>query len=98
MSNNGMKGKRVLVTGSGTGIGREIGLEFAREGASVVFHYAHSEDGAASAVKEVHQADGKSAVFKADFNDIDSVKNLAKKSIEFLRGLDVLVNTMLELP
>ena len=45
MSNNGMKGKRVLVTGSGTGIGREIGLEFAREGASVVFHYAHSEMG-----------------------------------------------------
>ena len=73
MSNNGMKGKRVLVTGSGTGIGREIGLEFAREGASVVFHYAHSEDGAASAVKEVRQADGKSAVFKADFNDVDSV-------------------------
>ena len=61
-------------------------------------HYAHSEEGAASSVKKVHQKGGKSAVFKADFNDIDSVKNLAKKSIEFLRGLDVLVNTMLELP
>ena len=92
MSNNEMKDKRVLVTGSGTGIGREIGLEFAREGASVVFHYAHSEDGAASAVKEIHQTGGKSTVFKADFNDIDSVKNLAEESIEFLGGLDVLVN------
>ena len=83
MNDNGLKDKRVFVTSSETGIGREIGLEFARKGASVVFHYAHSEDGAASAVKEVHQAGGKSAVFKTDFNDIDSVKNLAKKQLNF---------------
>ena len=92
MSNNEMKDKRVLVTGSGTGIGREIGLEFAREGASVVFHYAHSEDGAASAVKEARQIGGRAEVFKADFNDVASVKNLAEQSIEFLGGLDILVN------
>ena len=33
-----MNKKLVLVTGSGTGIGREIALEFAREGASVALH------------------------------------------------------------
>ena len=42
-----MEGKRVLVTGSGTGIGRGVALEFAKEGAAVVLHYAHSEAGAA---------------------------------------------------
>jgi NAD(P)-dependent dehydrogenase (short-subunit alcohol dehydrogenase family) len=35
-----MKRKRVLVTGSGTGIGREVAMEFCREGADVVFHYS----------------------------------------------------------
>ena len=33
-----LKGKKVLVTGSGTGIGRGIATEFAREGADVVLH------------------------------------------------------------
>ena len=46
-----MTGKRVLVTGSGTGIGKEVALEFCREGAEVVFHYSGSREGAMSAVR-----------------------------------------------
>ena len=90
--NSRMAGKRVLVTGSGTGIGREIALEFAREGAIVVLHYSHSEEGAVSAVREIHQAGGRSAAFKADFARLQEVEQLAQKSVEFLGGLDVLVN------
>ena len=87
-----MEGKRVLVTGSGTGIGRGVALEFAREGAAVVLHYAHSEAGAASAVEEIRSAGGKAEVFQADLADIEQVKELASQAIEFLGGLDVLVN------
>ncbi len=87
-----MDGKRVLVTGSGTGIGRGVALEFAREGAAVVLHYAHSEAGAASAVEEIRSAGGKADVFQADLADIEQVKGLASQAIEFLGGLDVLVN------
>jgi glucose 1-dehydrogenase len=90
--NSRMAGKRVLVTGSGTGIGRGIALEFAREGATVVLHYSHSEEGAVSAVREIHQAGGRSAAFKADFARIEEAEQLAQKSVEFLGGLDVLVN------
>jgi 3-oxoacyl-[acyl-carrier protein] reductase len=46
-----MKGKRVLVTGSGTGIGKAVALEFCREGADVVFHYSGSREGAMAAVE-----------------------------------------------
>ena len=87
-----MEGKRVLVTGSGTGIGRGVALEFAKEGAAVVLHYAHSEAGAASAVDEIRQGGGKAAVFKADLAEIDQVQSLADQARGFLGGIDVLVN------
>ena len=69
-----MQGKRVLVTGSGTGIGRGVALEFAAEGASVVLHYAHSEAGARSAADEIRGAGGKAQAFKADLADLDQVR------------------------
>ena len=87
-----MEGKRVLVTGSGTGIGRGVALEFAKEGAAVVLHYAHSEGGAASAVDEIRRAGGKADVFKADLGKIEEVQNLAASARDFLGGIDVLVN------
>jgi len=87
-----MQGKRVLVSGSGTGIGREVALEFARHGAAVALHYAHSEAGAMSAVAEIEAAGGKAAAFKADLQQVAEAKSLALHAIEFLGGLDVLVN------
>lgn len=87
-----MKNKRVLVTGSGTGIGREVALEFAREGAAVAVHYSHSDRGARSAVAEIRRAGGKAEAFAADFNDVAQVQRLAAQAREFLGGLDVLVN------
>ncbi len=48
-----LAGKKAIVTGSGTGIGREVALEFARQGADVVLHYAHAAAGAESAAEEV---------------------------------------------
>jgi NAD(P)-dependent dehydrogenase (short-subunit alcohol dehydrogenase family) len=87
-----MEGKRVLVTGSGTGIGREVALEFARQGGTVVLHYAHSGDGAASAVASVRQAGGRAEAYAADFARLDEVKRLGDQALAFLGGLDVLVN------
>jgi len=93
MSTNAkLAGKCALVTGSGTGIGREIALEFARQGADIVLHYAHSDTGAETAVEEIQSMGRQSAAFKADFDDLDDVVELARQAVGFLGGVDCLVN------
>jgi len=87
-----VKGRRVLVTGSGTGIGREIALEFARQGADVVFHYGQSAAGAQSGVAEAQALGVKAAAFKADFSQFDEVLRLADEAAAFLGSIDILVN------
>ena len=87
-----MKGKNVIVTGSGTGIGREIALEFVREGANVVFHYSYSADGAQSGSEQAKKLGVKSTAIHADFSKLDDVLKLGDEAMAFLGKVDVLVN------
>lgn len=87
-----MNGKRVLVTGAGTGIGREIALEFARQGADVAVHYSHNSSGAKTAVEEIRRLGRRAEAFKADFNEVSQVQELGRQSVKFLGGVDCLVN------
>ena len=89
---NRLEGRKVLVTGGGTGIGRGMALEFAKEGASVAVHYSHSADGAESAVMEIARSGGKARAFRADFRDAEAARSLPADAAGFLGGLDVLVN------
>jgi NAD(P)-dependent dehydrogenase (short-subunit alcohol dehydrogenase family) len=90
--NHKMSNKRVLVTGSGTGIGREIALEFARQGADVVVHYAHADKGARSAVEEIRALGRRCEAFQADVDRVEEAAQLGGRAVEFLGGIDCLVN------
>ena len=90
--NDKFAGKRVLVTGADTGIGRGVALEFAAAGAAVALHYPLGPEGAQAAVESIRQAGGRAEAFQADFNDVAQVQRLAAQAQEFLGGVDVLVN------
>lgn len=87
-----LHGRKALVTGSDTGIGHEIGLEFGRQGADVVFHYVESDAGVKAAVEEVRSLGRRSVAFRADFDDLEQVRKLADQASEFLGGINCLVN------
>jgi NAD(P)-dependent dehydrogenase (short-subunit alcohol dehydrogenase family) len=91
-TNNPMTGKRVLVTGSGTGLGSGIALEFAQMGADVVVHFAHDETGARSVVDQIRNLGRKSEMFKADFDKVDEVIRLGDQAVACLGGIDILIN------
>ncbi|HEY1764788.1 MAG TPA: glucose 1-dehydrogenase [Opitutaceae bacterium] len=84
--------KGVLVTGAGTGLGREIALEFARQGANVVFHYSHSSEGARSAVEEARSGGVRAESMQADLGELADVERLGDEAERFLGRVDVLVN------
>ena len=88
-----MAGKKVLVTGAGTGIGQGVALEFCRQGADVVLHYSQSREGALETVAQAQREGTKKVTaIHADFRQADAPGQLAREAIEFLGGIDVLVN------
>jgi NAD(P)-dependent dehydrogenase (short-subunit alcohol dehydrogenase family) len=86
-----MKGKKVLVTGAGTGIGRGIALKFGEAGADVVLHYS-SSSGAESAAQAICDRGSKAMAVHGDFRTIEGVRQTAKAAQDFLGGVDILIN------
>jgi NAD(P)-dependent dehydrogenase (short-subunit alcohol dehydrogenase family) len=87
-----LEGKRALVTGGGTGIGRGVAIALAREGASVAISYYQSQEGALEAAEEIRALGQQSAAFPADNASVDQCYNLVDRTIETLGGLDIVVN------
>ena len=92
MSQGRLAGKVAIVTGSSSGIGQEIALRFAKEGASVVIDYRGHSDGADETHAKVQEAGGKSIVVQADVSKISDTRNLVEQAWDQLGGCDVLVN------
>ncbi len=86
-------GKRVIVTGAASGMGRATAHLFADEGASVAVVDV-SPDGVATVVDEIRNAHGRAAAegFVTDVGDHDALKALVAAVVATFGGIDVLVN------
>ena len=85
-------GKRALVTGGDSGIGRAVALTFAAEGADVVIAHLPEEAGDAEETARLARNTGRRAVLhEADLRTAAANQDLARAAVEALGGVDVLV-------
>ncbi|MCW1430116.1 SDR family oxidoreductase [Novosphingobium sp. JCM 18896] len=84
--------KVALVTGSGRGIGREIALRLADDGATIIVHYASSKAGADDTVAEIEARGGTAFAYRADIAKRAEVADLFRAIDRMPGHLDIVVN------
>ena len=88
-----LKGRRALITGGDSGIGRAVAIAFAREGADVVINYLPSEEvDGKETLNQVKNTGTKSFSVVGDITDENFCQSLVKETVELLGGIDILVN------
>ena len=91
--NNRLAGRKALITGGDSGIGRAAAIAYAREGADVAINYYPSEEPDALEVVDLIRSAGRKAVaIPGDLRNEAFCNRLVKEAVRQLGGLDILVN------
>lgn len=87
-----LQNKVIIVTGSSKGIGKEVAIQLAKNGAKVVVNHSNSEAEAQATVEAIIENGGAAISVKADVSQKQDVVQLFDKAIETYGKVDVLVN------
>ena len=87
-----LAGKKAVITGGDSGIGRAIALAFAREGADVLISYLNEDEDAAETARLVESAGRKAVAMRGDLSDPAHCRAVIARAVEELGGIDVLVS------
>ena len=88
-----LTGRKAIVTGADSGIGRAVAIAFAREGADVVLSYLPDEEAdAQQVVKLIKEAGRQGIAIPGDLKDEAYCQQLVSRAVSELGGLDILVN------
>lgn len=87
-----LAGKKAIITGGDSGIGRAVAIAFAREGADVLISYLSEDEDAEETAKYI-TAEGKQAVLvKGDISEEAQCKEVVRRAVEEFGRIDILVN------
>jgi len=87
-----LAGKVVVITGSATGLGRAMGVRFAKEKAKVVINYRSRESEAHDVLEEIKKVGGEAIAVKGDVTVESDVVNLIQSAVKEFGTLDVMIN------
>jgi NAD(P)-dependent dehydrogenase (short-subunit alcohol dehydrogenase family) len=85
-------GKRAIITGGDSGIGRAIAIAYAREGADVLIAYLEEDEDARQTAQYVKEAKRKVALVRGDVQDSSHCRHIVERALSELGGIDILVN------
>jgi NAD(P)-dependent dehydrogenase (short-subunit alcohol dehydrogenase family) len=89
-----LDGKRALITGGDSGIGRAVAVAYAKEGADVAIAYLDESDDAAHTRKLVEAEGRRCTTYAGDLADPTHCRQIVGRTVEDLGGLDILVNNV----
>jgi NAD(P)-dependent dehydrogenase (short-subunit alcohol dehydrogenase family) len=87
-----LAGKKALITGGDSGIGRAVAVAFAEEGADVALSYLSEDDDAVHTQKLVESRGRRCVLLPGDVADRDHCARMVGRAVDELGGLDILVN------
>jgi NAD(P)-dependent dehydrogenase (short-subunit alcohol dehydrogenase family) len=87
-----LAGRKALITGGDSGIGRAVAIAFAKEGADVMISYLSEQEDANETVRQVEAAGQKAVAVAGDIQDEAHCKELVQRAIDEFGQLDILVN------
>ncbi len=87
-----LTGKRAIITGGDSGIGRAVALAFAREGADVLVSYLSEDEDAQETKRLVEEAGRKIVLVAGDMQEAAHCRKIVDTAVAELGGIDILVN------
>jgi NAD(P)-dependent dehydrogenase (short-subunit alcohol dehydrogenase family) len=87
-----LEGKKTIITGADSGIGRAVAIAFAREGADVVISYLSEDEDAAETARLVEEAGRQAVVIRGDLRDPAHCREVIDAAVEEFGRIDVLVS------
>src|SRR5918999_4534499 len=89
-----LDGKRALVTGGDSGIGRAVAVAFAKEGADVAIAYLSEDEDAEHTGRLIGEAGRRSVLIRGDLAEEQHCHETVRRTADELGGLDILVNNI----
>lgn len=87
-----LRGKKAVITGGDSGIGRAVAIAFAREGADVLISYLNEDDDARDTAQWIEKTGREIVLMPGDISKAEHCRSIVDKAVEAFGRIDILVN------
>lgn len=87
-----LTGRKAIITGGDSGIGKAVAIAFAREGADVLISYLNEDEDAKETATYIEKEGRKAVLFPGDISNEEHCKQIVDKALQEFGGIDILVN------